>query len=169
MEKPYCILFAGVVGSSKTPIAHVLSCAFGLPILNKDAIRTEVVEDLRGESEAEAARRVERRLHKMLATQQSFILDASVDRTWNQVSVELTEAGYAWFVISLDWSIELLSELLIKKGYNETYNRLNDLQAEHQRFLNEHGGIVGVHLTDPDFSERLVNTETAVSRWLKNN
>lgn len=40
--KKFCVTFAGAVGSSKTPVTHYLSCAFCLPILSNDAIRTEV-------------------------------------------------------------------------------------------------------------------------------
>jgi adenylylsulfate kinase-like enzyme len=42
----FCLTFAGVVGSSKTPITNYLSGQLNLPVLNNDAIRTEVLEDL---------------------------------------------------------------------------------------------------------------------------
>ncbi len=40
------ILFAGAVGSGKTPISNYLSYKLNLPIYNNDAIRSEVIEDL---------------------------------------------------------------------------------------------------------------------------
>lgn len=48
MKSPYCITFAGPVGSGKTPIAYYLSWNLALPILNNDSMRTETQED-RGE------------------------------------------------------------------------------------------------------------------------
>jgi adenylylsulfate kinase-like enzyme len=46
MKKKVCIIFAGAVGSSKTPISNYLSIKLNLPIFNNDAIRSEVIEDL---------------------------------------------------------------------------------------------------------------------------
>jgi len=39
----YIVAFAGVVGSSKTPISNYLSGVFGLPVFNADAVRSEVM------------------------------------------------------------------------------------------------------------------------------
>lgn len=44
--KQICILFAGPIGSGKSPIANYLSYKLNLPIFNNDTIRTEVREDL---------------------------------------------------------------------------------------------------------------------------
>lgn len=57
MNQGYCILFAGAIGSGKSPIANYLSYKFNLPVFNNDIIRTEVKEDLLRMDEEEYERR----------------------------------------------------------------------------------------------------------------
>jgi len=42
-KEKFVILFAGAVGSSKSPIANYLSPKLNIPIFNNDAIRFEVI------------------------------------------------------------------------------------------------------------------------------
>ncbi|MCC6563838.1 hypothetical protein IT087_03015, partial [Candidatus Uhrbacteria bacterium] len=60
--KPYCISFAGAIGSSKTPIAHYLSLKLGLPIHNNDVVRTEVKEEFGELREGEYEKRRDQRI-----------------------------------------------------------------------------------------------------------
>ena len=152
-KEKICLTFAGPVGSSKTPIAYFLSYKFGLPILNNDAIRTEVAEDLIIFSQAEYEKRRDERLISILATGHNFIYDASVDRRWKSIKEKLVEFGYGWFIISIDLSKEFLIKVHEAKGYRE--EGVDQLIEEHNKFLKEHGEDVNLHVSDRDFSDRL--------------
>lgn len=153
--KKFCITFAGAVGSSKTPIANYLSGSLNLPIINNDAIRTEVVEDLGKFNEEEYVQRRNERTRSILENGTSFIYDASVDRVWKTLHAWLTQYGYEWFVISMDLSKEFLLKLYQTKGYDESMKILDQFIVDHQNFLNEFNSEVGVHISDDQFGDRL--------------
>jgi len=161
-----CITFAGCVGSSKTPIAHVLSAGLCLPIFSNDAIRTEVTEDLGVfDQEVYVGRRNER-LEELMSKGTSFIFDASVDREWKKLKEYLVKYDYRWFIVSLDLSKELLVRLYRAKGYDASMDRLDQLLVDHSSFLSEHENEVGVHINDSDFPNRTKLALDAASNWL---
>lgn len=82
INKPLCIAFAGVVGSSKTPIANYLSCKLNLPVFNNDAIRSGVIEDLGMLDTKVYEKRRDERLKEIIKNKISFICDASIDRSF---------------------------------------------------------------------------------------
>lgn len=166
MNHSYCITFAGVVGSSKTPIAHHLSWNLGLPVFNNDTLRTEVQEDLLRFEQDEYLRRRDERGRELINSGKSFIYDASIDREWKRLSKWLTEKNYKHFIISLDLSRGLLDKIYDAKGYTEGY-RLDELIAQHQAFLEGYGDLVDLHITDKEFKERLNIALDAIKSWLE--
>lgn len=165
-QKKVCITFAGVVGSSKSPITNYLSTQLNLPVFNNDIIRTEVQEDIGSLVEAEYLRRRDERLSAILKGGGPFIYDASVDRAWLRFRENLLENGYEWFIVSMDLSKELLLKLYNIKGYEESKTRLDTLMDEHQKFLGVYNSDVGVHIDDAQFGHRLVLAHAAVSAWM---
>jgi hypothetical protein len=165
-QKPICITFAGVIGSSKTPIANYLSCKLGLSIFNNDAIRSEVAEDLGFSDEAVQEERRNKRLEDLLQSQLSFICDASVDRGWNIFKQKLSEYGYDWFIISLDLSKEKLVEFYKIKNYQESLLVLDQYFSDHDRFIKENKKDIGISIDDSKFSDRLKLSYEAVSNNL---
>lgn len=166
-QDPFVIVFAGAIGSSKTPITNYLSGIFALPIFNADAIRTEVTEDLlRPYDDALFRERRDTRLRSLIARRIDFILDASIDRTWKDLRPALERAGYRWFCISLDLGKPFLARLYEAKGYTESLQQLDRVHAEHERFLAEFGADVSLHLTEEDFPERLEKARMAVAGWI---
>ncbi|MCK9360895.1 hypothetical protein M0Q28_01565 [Patescibacteria group bacterium] len=165
--KPYCICFAGAIGSSKTPIAHYLSLKLGLPIHNNDVIRTEVKEDFGELREGEYEKRRDQRIGEFIQNQRPFILDASVDRTWTRLKTSLIEHGFDYFMISMDLSKERLAELYEAKSYHESRKVLDQYVADHDKFLADFSGDIGLHLADEDFPERLPKSFQAVEAWLR--
>lgn len=164
--KKFCVTFAGAVGSSKTPIAHYLSCAFCLPILSNDAIRTEVKEDLGRLEEGEYEKRRNTRLANLVASGTSFIYDASVDRGWAKLKEKIEEAGYAWFIVSMDLSKELLARLQSTKQYDDALTYLERSIADHEAFLERHGVDVALHISDATFGDRTELSGKALRQWL---
>lgn len=164
--KHRCITFAGVPGSSKTPIATYLSYTLGLPLFISDAIRTEVKEDQLFFDIPEFDRRLLARLEEPVASKQSFIYDASVDRSWPETKRRLEAAGYSHFVISLDLSRELLIKLYRAKDYAYDQKLFDDYYAQHAAFLEDHTADIGLHITDNEFSERLERSLKAARKWL---
>lgn len=164
---PIVILFAGAVGSSKTPIANDLSGTFALPTFNTDAIRTEVTEDLlRPYDDATFRERRDRRLKALIERRVDFILDASIDRTWKDLRPALERAGYRWFCISMDLGKSFLTRLYEAKGYTDSLRELDRIHADHERFLAEFGADVSLHLAEADFPERLEKARMAVAGWI---
>jgi hypothetical protein len=162
----YIVAFAGPVGSSKTPIANYLSSQFYLPIFNNDAVRTEIIEDLGEFNEEEFRHRVLSRVENLFRSNVSFIFDASIDREWKNYSQKIQESNYQIFIISLDFSRDLLKKIYLAKGYKESLSCLDQLMADHQQFLAESKNIINLHLFDPDFTQRLVLSEKALRNWL---
>ncbi len=169
MSSKFCITFAGAVGSSKTPIANYLSSRLLLPIHNNDAIRTEVVEDLGVFDQAEYLERRNDRLVFFLDQGWPFILDASMDRDWAQAKEVLQEKGYDHFVISLDLSKDFLAMLYERKNYHESRERLDQLVADHEAFLEAYKTDVNLHIKDADFPERLEKSYLAAQEWIEQN
>lgn len=168
MKKPICILFAGPVGSSKSPIANHLSWNLGLPIFNRDAIRTEVREDtLVVEKDPEILHQItEERLGKLVKSQKSFILDSSMDRKYKEVKEGLEEYGYERFLISIDISKDFLLKLYKAKGYIESIDLVDRFIEDHQKFLEEYGEEVDIRIDDNNFLDRLNICLKAVEKYV---
>jgi predicted kinase len=161
-----CITFAGAAGSSKTPIASYLSSTLNLPVFSNDAIRTEVTEDLLGFDKKTYDERQQSRCKSMLATGNSFIYDASVDRKWSTLDDWLKQEDYRCFIISLDLTYSLLAKLYAAKNYVNTPDLLEKYIEQHQAFLAEYNQVVGLHITDANFADRLSIAHEHVSNWL---
>ena len=166
MVNKFLITFAGVVGSSKTPIAHYLSWKLNLPIFSNDAIRTEIIEDLDSFNEEEYKKRRDQRLEQVAKSELSFIYDASVDREWSNLKRKIEPHGYRTFIISLDLSKEFLISLHKTKGYQETLERIDSLAADHNTFLVQYKHEIGLCIQDKDFADRLKLSYQKVKNWL---
>src|SRR3990170_7125982 len=104
MKNKYIVLFAAPVGTSKTPIAHFLSSKLSLPIHSNDAIRSEVAEDLLFFDQKEYEKLRDKRLEEIFKKGNSFIVDASIDREWDNYKNLINESNYKVFIISIDLS-----------------------------------------------------------------
>jgi hypothetical protein len=166
-DKQFCVTFAGVVGSSKTPIAYYLSQRFNLPILNNDAIRTEVIEDYLELNQDEFEKRRNIRGNQLLQSGDSFIFDTSIDRGWKELKDYLNRYDYKYFIISLDLTKDLLTKLYQAKGYTDSLLRLDQLILDHDKFVEEYANEVQVHITDQDFKDRLEISAQELSKWLE--
>ena len=167
MENKFIITFAGAVGSSKTPIAHYLSWKLNLPVFSNDAIRTEMLEDSLVYDGKEYEKIRNSRLEEFMKSGVSFIYDASVDRKWSELKNNADVCGYSIFVISLDLSKDFLASLYKLKGYHETLARINELVADHDAFLVNYMNVVGVHIGEKEFKNRLELSYKAVKNWKK--
>ena len=130
-NKKFIITFAGAIGSSKTPISHYLSIKLNLPIFNNDAIRSEVKGDMGFLDEEEYIRRRDIRLKEILNSGIPFIYDASIDRAWKDKKEYIIQAQYEPYIISLDFSKELLLNL-----YQTT--KYYDALPLHDTFIQDH-------------------------------
>lgn len=166
MFKKYCVLFAGPVGSSKTPTAYHLSYTFNIPIFSHDAIRTEVAEDLLNYDQQEYQNRKNERLKKILENGCSFVYDSSIDRSWKELKEILLKYGYEWFIASFDLSREFLSTLCKIKGYNETLGRIDSLLKDHQNFILRYNQEVDISINDQNFSGRLELVVNKLLYWI---
>jgi hypothetical protein len=167
-NKPICILFAGMVGTSKTPIATYISWKCGLPIFNNDAIRSEVHEDTLSQDFDEKLylNRRDERLKELLSSKKNFVLDASIDRSWKKLKEMLVESDYHWLIISLDLSHDFVLKLYESKSYDETAKNVDQLYAEHQGFIDEFSKDIFLRINDNNFSQRLDICFKAVSAAL---
>lgn len=158
-------MFAGVPGSSKSPVAHHLGWNLGLPIFNNDTLRTEIAEDS-GEVELgryEALR--DARLEQLLALNHSFIYDASVDRQWLNAKKWLDDHDYEHFVINMDLDRSFIEKIYKAKGYTQV-DKLDGWFDDHEKFNNSHADIVNVRIGTEDFSNRLDIALNAVNNWI---
>ena len=162
MDK-YCIMFAGVPGSSKTPIANYLGEKLGLAVFCNDDIRAEVTAELGAFNQAEFIKRRDSRLRALLDAGRPFVADASIDRQWPWVKPKLLAAGYRYFIISLDLSREFLQGLHGHKGYDP--EAMDRFLVDHQSFLQAYGSEVDLHITDPEFGSHLEKCLEAVKAW----
>ena len=172
MARPYAIVFAGVPGSSKSIVAHELSCQFGLPIFSTDNLRFEVQEDLRSptinrpDALAEFHRRYADRWKGCLALKQPIIRDGSVDRTWPEVKADLKEAGYDWFMVDMELSEGFVETLYLETGRPISATQLPMYQRQHEAFMHEHAGDVDVRITDETFQDRRAVAVAGLQRYL---
>lgn len=165
MSKKYCITFAGVPGSSKSTIASYLSIKLGLPVFTNDMIRAEVHADLLEFDQDEYLKRRDERLKELIDGGNSFIFDASVDRSWDTIARQwLADASYEIYIISMDLSRELIAALYKVKNYT---NNLDLVMAQHKTFLENHGDQVNLAIADKDFSNRLNLAFEAASAWIR--
>lgn len=167
MNKKFLITFAGAIGSSKTPIANYLSCKLNFPVLNNDAIRTEVPEELGYFSEEEYLKRRNERIRDVLENCPAIIYDASIDREWKNWEDKIAKAGYKIFIISLDLSKDFLIELYKIKGYHESAEKIDQFFSDHEEFVKNYSHLIGLKITDENFKNRLELAYSAVSEWLK--
>lgn len=156
-----CILFAGPIGSGKSPIANYLSYKLNLPVFNNDLLRTEVREDLLRFDADEYVRRRTERLKEILDSGISFIYDASCDRRWATEKDVLIKHGYEARIISLDFSKGKLLEIWRAKDYTE-FDALDRTFEDHQLFLRKFKNDVTVHLSDENFLTRLEDSFKAI-------
>jgi L-rhamnose mutarotase len=175
-SKPFAVVFAGVPGSSKSIIASYLSINFFLPIFTTDIIRDEVKEeklvDNINEPSAlnEYEKRRKERWEKLLATRQSFIYDASVDRSWPEVRQDLSNAGYEWFLIDMELTKSFLVKLYSKTGRQKAVKDLDELEyfKQHQDFMSDHSADVSLKITDDKFNGRASLAAQALNEYIKN-
>ena len=165
MKTKYYITFAGVPGSSKTPIAHHLSWNLGLPIFNNDTLRTEVYEDKGSFDLDEYEKRRDDRADKLMDTGKPFIYDASVDRAWELHVERSRKRGYLPFVISMDLSRSFIDHLYVVKGYNDF--DLTRTMPEHEAFLDKYGDVVNLSISDETFARRLDLSLNAARSWIE--
>lgn len=162
MDKPYTVVFAGVPGTSKSPIAHYLSCKFELPIFSTDQIRYEVREDLRlddinkpgGVEEYE--KRQQERYSRLISSGMSVIFDGSMDRKWGERKKDLKRAGYDWFMINIELTKPFLIKLFGETGRIEwAKDHLDNYLEQHQNFLAEFRADIHLEINDSNFEDRL--------------
>jgi len=165
-NQPFCVTFAGPVGSSKTPIANYLSFNFNLPVFNNDSIRSEVSEDLLDFNQDEYLKRRDERLNKIIGNKKSIIYDASIDRGWDEKLEIIKNLNFQTFIISIDISREFLLKLYKAKSYKTDPKWIGKLMAEHKAFLEKHNDIVNVHITDENFKDRLEICRKELEKWL---
>jgi hypothetical protein len=157
-----CIVFAGAIGCSKTPVANYLSYKLNLPILNNDSIRTEVVEDLKKINQKEYLKRRDKRLEEIFKNGISFIYDSSIDREYKLFEEVIKKSGYQYKIISFDLSENFLKNLYKIKKYHESAKRLKQLVKDHDDFLKNSGLKISAHITDKNFKNRLEISYKAV-------
>lgn len=162
----YCVTFAGPVGASKTPIAYYLSVNFGLPVFNNDAIRTEVVEDIRQLDQQEYERRRDERLEVLLTGGKAFIYDASVDRQWERLKEKFGNKGYRWFLVSMDMTKDFLHDLYELKGYEQAVRTMDRFLEDHKLFLQQYEEDVNLHIDERNFANRLEEARMGLEFWL---
>lgn len=164
---PYCILFAGAAGSSKTPIAHYLSTSLQLPIFNNDAVRNEMLENNNTLDEKAFRQLTKERALTIISQKISFIYDASIDRRWAEAKELLEAHHYKYFVISLDLSQKLLEKIYKAKGYTLIDN-IAGWKNDHDEFVKNNENEISLHITDEDFPKRLELSLTAIKKWISN-
>lgn len=160
---PFVILFTGPAGSSKTPIAHALSTAYCLPILDNDVIRTEVQEDLGILDQLVYETRRNERIQHLIDRNVSWIYGASIDRTWDKFKHMIGKYRYA--IISINLSLPFLEELYDAKGYKEK-TLMRQSHQDHEQFLEHFRDDVLIHIEDHTFPNRLSLATTAVGQWI---
>ena len=164
-RKKFVVVFAGPVGSSKTPIAFHLSYTFNLPIFNTDTIRSEVSEDLLEYDVKEYEKRRDKRLKEVIAKGNSFILDGSIDREWQKYKKWIDRGHYEILVISMDLSKEFISKLFKAKLYQATMH-IDKWMNDHETFLGIYENVVDVHITEADFKDRLSLSSEKLNEWI---
>lgn len=161
------ILFAGAVGSGKTPISNYLSYKLNLPIYNNDAIRSEVIEDLWELDSQEHIKRRDQRLKELLNSNISFIADFSIDRIRDSFKEELKQRKYQRYLISIDLSKDFLTQLYQNKKYTESLLLLNQIFEDHEKFLKKYKNDVNLSINNDNFKERLELAYQGAKQYLQ--
>lgn len=117
--------------------------------------------------EKEYERRRDARLAGLIERGMSFVYDASVDRSWSRLKQKLGEAGYAWFIVSMDLSKGFLTQLQSVKRYDESIKYLNKSIADHDTFVEHYGADISLHILDSTFRDRLELSDIALKQWLE--
>ncbi|MFA5075929.1 MAG: hypothetical protein WC480_00755 [Patescibacteria group bacterium] len=167
LSKKFIVLFTGVPGCSKTPIAHYLSWNLNLPIFSNDIMRTEVIEDHGAFDQAKYLVIRDQRLAEILAKGDSFIYDASVDRVWPELKAKLVEVGYEYFLINIELSPKFLRQLYQSKQYNWALEYLDKHLGDHRQILDNYSKDISFEIKEPDFANRLELAQQALAAWLK--
>lgn len=139
------------------------------PTFNTDAIRSEVCEDFWFFDEIEAKERMRKRLNMIIQKWISFICDASVDRTWEQIKPILIKNNYKYFIISIDLRKDTLFKFYKAKSYNEALIRIDKIMEEHNNFLRTCWDDIDLHINEEIYSKRLDIAEVKVRERLKKN
>ena len=100
---------------------------------------------------------------RQLRSQKSFILDASIDRTWSELKPILDANNFKTIVISLDLSKELLKKLYKAKDYQDSLKRLDQLHQDHEDFLRQYSQDIFLNINDQEFSNRLNIIHTSLN------
>ncbi|PIR79981.1 MAG: hypothetical protein COU25_02430 [Candidatus Levybacteria bacterium CG10_big_fil_rev_8_21_14_0_10_35_13] len=167
MKNKYIVLFAAPVGTSKTPIAHFLSSKLSIPVHSNDAIRSEVAEDLLFFDQKEYEKRRDKRLEEIFKKGNPFILDASIDREWDDNYKKLiNESNYKIFIISIDLSKEFIVKLFKTKDYT-AFDKLDGWIKDHEEFLEKYKNLVNFHITDENFKDRLKLSAEKLQEWIR--
>lgn len=170
MGKSFVVIFGGVPGTSKTPVAYYLSWEFSLPIFSHDAIRNEVKEDLlvddinAPEALKEFEKRAAERREQLLGSGKPVIFDSSVDRKWATQKEQLESRGYSWYLINFELSKPFIENLYKAKDYN--LDVLDHYLGQHKEFMDEHASDVSLEINDGNFSERLSLADSRVRKFI---
>jgi len=159
------ITFAWPGWCGKSPLANYLSINLNLPILNADNIRSEVIEDLWYLYEDKFIEKLKNRFINLLKEGNSFVLDASVDRTWDEVKYLLKSYEYKYYIISFDISKKLLEKLYKNKWYVNFLPDTDRYIREHKEFLTKYNSDVFMKITDDNYLDRF----NIVLNFLKTN
>lgn len=115
----------------------------------------------------EYTKRKDARLNELITSRQSFIYDASIDRSYEKVANSLKQNEYQYFIISFDQS----KEQLLKMGRAKNYNRYDELleiwYADHQKFLGKYRDEVDLVIDDNNFPKRLELSLKDTKRFLE--
>jgi predicted kinase len=134
---------------------------FGLPILNRDTIRSEVKEELlvsninEPQALVEFEQRFTDRWEEALAMGESFILDGSVDRSWPRTKAELLIAGFQWFMIDMELSREFFMELFTATKRPKAIDQLDMYLEQHEAFMDRYRSDIHIEINDASFPQRL--------------
>ena len=101
----------------------------------------------------------------MLQQGNNFILDASIDRSYQDLQALLDSHGYKLFVISFDLSATKLQQLYTAKHYLATQPRIPALMSDHAEFTKQYKRETFT-ITDASFNNRLQVALTAVQSWI---
>ena len=162
--KKIFISYAWATGCWKSPITNYISTKLWLPTFNTDAIRSEVTEDFLEFDVAEAKKRIKERLNLVIQQGNSFIYDASVDRTRWDLKEILIKNWYEFFIISIDLDKDMLLDFYKVKWYSESIKMIDKIYEDHERFLEQFWNDVNMHVNVENYKDRLENVYKKVSQ-----
>ena len=171
MSKAFVICFAGVPGCGKSSVAHQIAMTHGLPRFERDKIRNEVkmdfgVTDINEPRALEEFNRLsESRQRELVSAGVPYVLDSSVDRTWEWTKKLHEENGYKLLVISFDLSAEW-----VKNHYEKFTNEHEPFREkyfkQHVEFVEKYGSDVSLTIEDKSLPDRIALSEQAVRDFL---